>query len=63
MKLAFTIHWYGGVSAGLPITQDTYIADIPNNLLPADVQNQLAGKHHDAVMTLSIVNEADNGLG
>ena len=57
MKLAFTIHWYGGVSAGLPITQDTYIADIPNNLLPADVQNQLAGKHHDAAMTLSIVSE------
>jgi hypothetical protein len=58
MKLAFTIHWYGGVSAGLPITQDTYIADIPNNLLPADVQNQLVGKHHDTVMTLSIVKEA-----
>ena len=32
-------------------------ADIPNNLLPADVQNQLAGKHHDAVMTLSLVSE------
>ncbi len=57
MKLAFTIHWYGGVSAGLPTTQDTYIADIPDNLLPADVQNQLAGKNHDAVMTLSIVCE------
>jgi hypothetical protein len=57
MKLAFTIHWYGGVSAGLPITQDTYIADIPNNLLPADVQNQLAGKHHDTEMTMSIVKE------
>ena len=55
MKLAFTIHWYGGVSAGLPITQDTYIADIPDNLLPTVVQSQLAGKNYDAVMTLSIV--------
>lgn len=57
MKLAFTIHWYGGVSAGLPITQDTHIADIPDNLLPAVVQAQLAGKNYDAVMTLSIVSE------
>lgn len=57
MKLAFTIHWYGGVSAGLPTIQDTYIADIPDNILPAVVQNQLAGKTHDSVMTLSIVSE------
>lgn len=57
MKLAFTIHWYGGVSAGLPTTQDTYIADIPENLLPAVVQKQIAGKNHDTLMTLSIVSE------
>ena len=57
MKLAFTIHWYGGVSAGIPTTQDTYIADIPNNLLPSVVQSQLAGKNYDAAMTLSIVSE------
>ena len=57
MKLAFTIHWYGGVSAGLPTTQDTYIADIPDNMLPSVVQNQIAGKNHDTVMTLSIVSE------
>ena len=57
MKLAFTIHWYGGVSAGIPTTQNTYIADIPNNLLPSVVQSQLAGKNYDAAMTLSIVSE------
>lgn len=57
MKLAFTIHWYGGVSAGLPITSDTYIADIPDEILPAEVRGQLTGKNNDTVMTLSIVSE------
>lgn len=57
MKLAFTIHWYGGVTGGLPTTQETYIADIPDNLLPVVVQKQIAGKNYDTVMTLSVVNE------
>lgn len=57
MKLEFTIHWCGGVSVGLPTIKDTYIADIPDNMLPTVVQNQLAGKNHDTVMTLSIVSE------
>lgn len=56
MKIAFTIHWYGGVSAGLPVTQDTYIAEIPKSLLPAEVVAEIEGKHH-TVMTLSIVKE------
>ena len=57
MKLAFTVHWYGGLSAGLPTTQDTYIADIPDDLLPSVVQDQLAGKNYDTVMSISIVKE------
>ena len=57
MKLAFTIHWYGGVTCGLPTTQKTFIADIPDNLLPSVVQKQIAGKNHDTVMTLSLVSE------
>lgn len=57
MKLAFTIHWYGGVSAGLPITQETYIADIPDDILPAEVRGQLAGNNRDTQMSISIVKE------
>ena len=57
MKLAFTLHWYGGVSAGLPITQETYIADIPDDFLPAEVRGQLAGNNLDTVMSISIVKE------
>lgn len=57
MKLAFTIHCYGGVTCGLPTTQETFIADIPDDLLPAVVQKQIAGKNYDTVMTLSIVSE------
>lgn len=44
MKLAFTIHWYGGCSAGVPTTHETYIAEIPDDLLPAEVRGQLAEK-------------------
>lgn len=57
MKLAFTLHWYGGVSAGLPITQETYIADIPDDILPAEVREQLAGNNHDTELSISIVKE------
>lgn len=38
MKLAFTIHWYGGYPADVPTTHETYIADIPDDLLPAEVR-------------------------
>ena len=57
MKLAFTIHWYGGYSADVPTTHETYIANIPDDLLPAEVRGQLAGNNHDTEMTLSIVRE------
>ena len=57
MMLAFTLHWYGGVSGGLPITQETYIADFPDDILPAEVRGQLAGNNHDTEMTISIVKE------
>lgn len=46
MKLAFTIHWYGGISADIPTTHETYIADIPNDILPAEVRGQLAATRH-----------------
>ena len=59
MKLAFTIHWYGGVSAGLPITQETYIADVPDDILPAEVRGQLAGNNHDTEMSISIVKDGN----
>ena len=58
MKLAFTIHWYGGVPAGIPATHETYIADISDDLLPAEVRGQLAGNNHDTQMSISIVKEA-----
>ena len=57
MKLAFMIHWYGGVSADIPTTHETYIANIPDDLLPAEVRGQLAGKNHDTQMSISIVKE------
>lgn len=57
MKLAFTIHWYGGVVADVPTTHETYIADIPNELLPEEVRGQLAGNNHETEMSISIVKE------
>ena len=54
MKLAFTIYWYGRCAT----TPETYIADIPDDFLPAEVRVQLAGNNHDAEMTLSIVKDA-----
>lgn len=60
MKLAFTIHWYGGCSADVPTTHETYIADIPTDLLPAVVREQLAGNNHDTEMSISIVKEGHN---
>lgn len=50
MKLAFTIHWYDGVSADIPTTHETYIANIPDDLLPAEVRRQL----HDKLRQQSI---------
>ena len=50
MKLAFTIHWWGGYPADVPTTHETYIADIPDDLLPAEVRGQLAGNNHDTQM-------------
>ena len=55
MKLAFTIHWYGGLQADVPTTHETYIADIPEDLLPAEVRGQIAGNNHDTEMSISIV--------
>ena len=55
MKLAFKIHWYGGVSADVPTTHETYIADIPDAILPPEVRGQLAGNNHDTEMSISIV--------
>lgn len=57
MKLAFTIHWYGGYSADVPTTHETYIVDIPADILPTEVRGQLAGNNHDAEMSISIVKE------
>lgn len=57
MKLAFTIHWYGGVQADVPTTHETYISDIPDDLLPLEVREQLAGNNHDTEMSISIVKE------
>lgn len=57
LKLAFTIHWYGGYPADVPTTHETYIVDIPADLLPTKVRRQLAGNNHDTEMTLSIVRE------
>ena len=58
MKLAFTIHWYGGLQADVPTTHETYIADIPDNILPAEVRGQIAGNNHDTEMSISIVKES-----
>ncbi len=58
MKLAFTIHWYGGFEADVPTTHETYIADIPDDILPAEVRGQLAGNNHNTEMSISIVKEA-----
>ena len=58
MKLAFTLHWYGGCSADVPTTHETYIADIPDDLLPAEVCGQLAGNNYDTEMSISIVKES-----
>lgn len=55
MKLAFTIHWYGGYTADVPTTHETYISESPDDILPAEVRGQLAGNNHDTEMSISIV--------
>ena len=51
MKLAFTIHWYGRCAT----TPETYIADISDDFLPAEVRGQLAWNNHDAVLVSPLV--------
>lgn len=57
MKLAFTIHWYGGCPADVPTTHETYIANIPDDILPAEVRGQLAGNNNNTTMSISFVKE------
>lgn len=57
MKLAFMIHCYGGFQAGVPTTNETYIADIPDDILPAELREQLAGNNHDTEISISIIKE------